>query len=110
MHSRKHQQLQEYPFLSMLIWTLIGVLATYFIAFLLNWDSVATFVKKSFLLLTLTLVATGYPLAKLQSFRKLNGGIAAFSSSQNKVLLAVCGGSFVCLFVLTWLQMNALTL
>ena len=106
LHSYIDEQFREHPFLSLLIWTLVGVLAAYCLAFLLNWDSMATLVRKSFLLLTLTVVATGYPLAKLHSFRKLNGGVHVFSSSQNKTMLAVYGGCILSLFVLTWLQMN----
>ena len=66
----------------------------------------AALVRKSFLLLTLTVVATGYPLAKFQSYRKLNGGVAGFTTSQNKTMLAVYGGCITCLFLLTWLQMQ----
>ncbi len=100
------EQFREYPLLSMLIWTLVGVLATYCLALLLHCDSAASFVKSSFLLLTLTVVATGYPLAKFQSFRKLNGGVAAFTSSQCKTMLTVYGGCILCLFLLTWMQMH----
>ena len=100
------KQFREYPLLSLLIWTLVGVLAAYCLSFLLNWDSIAVLVKKSFLVLTLTVVATGYPLAKFQSFRKLNASVAALTSSQNTTMLAVYGGCILCLFVLTWLQMN----
>ena len=100
------EQFREYPLLSLLIWTLVGVLAAYCVASLLNWDSIAALVRKSFLMFTLTVVATGYPLAKFHSLRKLNGGVAGFTANQNKVLLVVYGGSIICLFVLTWLQMN----
>ena len=100
------EQFRDYPLLSLLIWTLIGVLAAYCLAFLLNWDSIVELVRKSFLLLTLTVVATGYPFAKFQSFRKLNGSVAAFTSVQNKTMLAVYGGCVTCLFLLTWLQMH----
>ncbi|MCY4142133.1 MAG: hypothetical protein OXG08_00395 [Gammaproteobacteria bacterium] len=100
------EQFREYPLLSLLIWTLVGVLAAYCLAFLLNWDSLATLVRKSFLLLTLTVVATGYPLAKLHSFRKLNGGVAGFTASQNKIMLAVYVGCIFCVYSLTWMQMH----
>ena len=103
------EQFREYPLLSLLIWTLVGVLAAYCLAFLLNWDSMATLVRKSFLLLTLTVVATGYPLAKFQSFRKLNGSFAGFTANQNKIMLAVYGVCILCVFLLTWLQMHLAT-
>ena len=106
LHSHIDEQFREYPLFSLLIWTLVGVLAAYCLAFLLNWDSMAVLVRKSFLLLTLTVVATGYPFAKFQSFRKLNGSVGALTSSQNKSMLATYGGCILCLFLLTWLQMH----
>ena len=106
LYSYVDEQFREYPLLSLLIWTLVGLLAAYCLAFLLNWDSLATLVRKSFLLLTLTVVATGYPLAKLHSFRKVNGGTHAFTSSQNTIMLLIFGGCLVCLFLLTWMQMH----
>ena len=105
LHGYIHEQFREYPLLSLLIWTLVGVLAAYCLAFLLNWDSIAVLVRKSYLVLTLTVVAAGYPLAKFQSFRKLNGNVNGFTSSQIKTMLAVYGGCIVCLFFLTWAQM-----
>ena len=109
LHGYIDEQFQEYPFFSLLIWTLVGVLAAYCLAFLLNWDSIAALVRKSFLLITLTVVATGYPLAKLHSFRKLNGGVHAFTSSQNTHMLLIYGACLVCLFLLTWMQMQLAT-
>ena len=99
-------QFREYPLLSMLIWTLVGLLATYCISLLLHWDTVATLVRTNFLLLTLTIVATGYPSAKVRSFRKSNGSVSAFTLSQNKAMLATYGGCIVCLFLLTLLQVH----
>lgn len=109
LHGYIDEQFREYPLLSLLTWTLVGVLAAYCVASLLNWDSIAAFVRKSFLLLTLTVVATGYPLAKLRSFRKLNGGVHAFTSSQDTIMLLIFGGCLVCLFLLTWIQMHLAT-
>ena len=106
LYSYIDEQFREYPLLSLLIWTLVGVLTVYCLAFLLNLDAMAALVKKSFLLLTLTVVATGYPLVKFQSFRKLNASVATLTSSQNKIMLVVYGGCILSLFVLTWLQMN----
>ena len=100
------EQFREYPLLALLIWTLVGMLAAYCLAFLLNWDSIAALVRKSFLLFTLTVVATGYPLAKFHSFRKLNGGVAGFTASQNKIMLTVYGGCILCVYLLTWMQMH----
>ena len=106
LHSYIDEQFREYPLLSLMIWTLVGVLAAYCLAFLLNWDSLAALIRKSFVLLTLTVVATGYPLAKFQSFRKLNGGVAGFTSNQNKIILAVYGGCILCVYLVTWMQMH----
>ena len=106
LHGYIEVQFREYPLLSLLIWTLVGVLAAYCLAFLLHWDSITALVRKSFLLLTLTVVATGYPLAKFRSFRKLNGNVAGFTASQNKIMLAVYGGCIPCVYLLTWMQMR----
>ena len=107
LHGYIDVQFREYPLLSLLIWTLVGVLAAYCLAFLLNWDSIAELVRKSFLLLTLTVVATGYPLVKFQSFRKLNGSVAAFNFEfKTRSMLAVYGGC-ITLCVPTHLDANA---
>ena len=106
LHSNIDHQFRESPLLSLVIWTLVGVLAAYCLAFLLNWDSIVALVRKSFVLLTLTIVATGYPFAKFQSFRKFNGNVAGFTSSQNKIMLAVYGGCILSVYLLTWMQMH----
>ena len=110
LHGYIDEQFREYPLLSLMIWTLVGVLAAYCLAFLLNWDSIAVLVKKSFLVLTLTVVATAYPLAKFQSLRKLNGGVAIFTPHQSNILFLSYAGSIFCLFVLTWLQIGSFTI